>query len=41
VPAGAVGAYQTVWGVTAVTGASGNTSVYGDDHKAITITDVP
>jgi hypothetical protein len=40
VPAGEVSAYTSAWGVDANTSASGNTSVYGANHKAVTITDV-
>jgi hypothetical protein len=39
VPAGAVPAYTSAWGVDAETPAGGNTGVYGSGHKAITITD--
>jgi hypothetical protein len=39
VPAGVVSAYTSAWGVDAETPASGNTSVYGDYHNAIIITD--
>jgi hypothetical protein len=35
--AAAVSAYTSAWGVTAVTVADGNTSVYGYSHKAVTI----
>jgi hypothetical protein len=37
----AVSAYTSAWGVTAVTAANGNTGVYGDNHKAVTITAAP
>jgi hypothetical protein len=40
VPPGTVPAYTSAWDVTAETTANGNTSVYGDNHKAVTITDV-
>jgi hypothetical protein len=36
---GAVTAYTTAWLVSASTLASGNTNVYGDNHKAVLITD--
>ncbi|MDR1218011.1 MAG: hypothetical protein LBK73_00185 [Treponema sp.] len=39
VPAGEVSAYTSAWGVDADTPASGNISVYGEDRKAVTITD--
>jgi hypothetical protein len=39
VPAGAVSAYTSTWGVDASTDAGGNTSKYGTDHKAVLITD--
>jgi hypothetical protein len=39
VPAGAVSAYTSAWGVDANTPAGGNTGVYGENHKAILITD--
>jgi hypothetical protein len=39
VPMGAVSAYTSAWGVSASTSAGGNTSVYGNNHKAVTITD--
>ncbi|MDR1127453.1 MAG: bacterial Ig-like domain-containing protein [Treponema sp.] len=38
VPAGAVSAYTSTWGVSASTSANGN-YVYGTDHKAVLITD--
>jgi hypothetical protein len=41
VPTGAVPAYESVWGISASTGAGGNTGVYGSNHKAIEITDSP
>jgi hypothetical protein len=39
VPAGAVSAYTSTWGVDANTPAGGNQSVYGGNHKAVLITD--
>jgi hypothetical protein len=39
VPAGAVSAYTSAWGVSASTAANGNTSKYGNEHKAVIITD--
>jgi hypothetical protein len=39
IPAGAVSAYTSVWRVDASTPASGNTSAYGENHKAVLITD--
>jgi hypothetical protein len=39
VPTGEVSAYTSAWGVDADTSAGGNTSVYGENHKAISITD--
>jgi hypothetical protein len=39
VPAGAVSAYTSTWGVDANTPAGGNISVYGSSHKAVFITD--
>jgi hypothetical protein len=33
----AVSAYTSAWGVTAMTGADMNTSVYGEQHKGIAI----
>jgi hypothetical protein len=38
VPAGAVSAYTSAWGVDATTPAGGNTGVYGASHKAVFIT---
>jgi hypothetical protein len=38
VPPGAVDTYTTTWTVTSTTAAGGNTSVYGTNHKEITIT---
>jgi hypothetical protein len=40
VPVGTVSAYTSAWRVSANTPADGNTSVYGDYHKAVLITDV-
>jgi hypothetical protein len=39
VPAGAISAYTSAWAVDAETPAGGNTSKYGDNHKAVLITD--
>jgi hypothetical protein len=39
VPAGAVPAYTSAWGVDAETPAGGNTSVYGSGHKAVLISE--
>jgi hypothetical protein len=39
VPTGAVPAYTSAWGVDANTPAGGNHSVYGENHKAVLITD--
>ncbi|MDR1072194.1 MAG: leucine-rich repeat domain-containing protein, partial [Treponema sp.] len=39
VPAGAVSAYTSAWGVSANTTAGGNTNKYGAGHKAVLITD--
>jgi hypothetical protein len=39
VPTGAVSAYTSDWGVDASTAANGNTDVYGENHKAVLITD--
>jgi hypothetical protein len=39
VPVGAISAYTSAWGVDANTPAGGNTGVYGDNHKAVRITD--
>jgi hypothetical protein len=41
VPSGTLSDYTGAWGVSAFTPANGNISVYGPDHKAINITDVP
>jgi hypothetical protein len=39
VPTGVVSAYTSAWGVDANTAHNGNTSVYGNYHKAVLITD--
>jgi hypothetical protein len=39
VPVGAVAAYTSAWSVSANTSAGGNTDVYGNNHKAVLITD--
>jgi hypothetical protein len=39
VPVGAVSAYTSKWGVPTSISANGATSVYGENHKAILITD--
>jgi hypothetical protein len=39
--AAAVSAYESGWGVYAITDSGGNPGKYGSDHKAITITDTP
>jgi hypothetical protein len=39
VPAGAVSAYTSAWGVSAETANNGNTSVYGSNHKAVVISE--
>jgi hypothetical protein len=39
VPTGVVSAYTSKWGVSANTPAGGKTNVYGNDHKAVLITD--
>jgi hypothetical protein len=38
VPSGAVSAYTTAWDVSATTATGGNTTKYGDNHKAVVIT---
>jgi hypothetical protein len=41
VPPGTVSDYTSTWGVSASTANNGNTAVYGNFHKAITIVDTP
>jgi hypothetical protein len=36
-PVGAVDDYENPWDVNTITAAGGNTSVYGENHKAIII----